>query len=345
MHSVLLCPAASAADVPAPEPVCAISDERLGELSGLAADDEHWYAVNDGGTRIEIFVLNRDCSVQRTISDPTDPYDVEDMARAEDGTLWLADTGDNRKQRDTVALHEVRPDGGATLYRLTYPDGPHDAEALLLDRAGVPYVITKNVLGISEVYRPTGPLSSPGPTPLENVGSLRLESTDTQGGPVGATGSVLVTGGAVSADGTVIALRTYTDAYLYRVPDGDIPAALRSAPVRVPLADENQGEAIAFTPDGSLLSASEGTGEPVRSVPGATGLVPAGDNGSAPEGASAAGDGSEPGEAAPSAPTAPSAPSSDSSGLPVLPGIAIAVVVAAVTVLGTGKLVRRRKRR
>nr|WP_116042383.1 hypothetical protein [Amycolatopsis palatopharyngis] len=333
-----MAPSAGAVDVPAPETLCSISDERLAELSGLAADDEHWYAVSDGGTRIQVFVLNRDCSVERTITDPIDPYDVEDMARAGDGTLWLADTGDNRKRRDTVALHEVRPDGGATLYRLTYPDGPHDAEALLLDPAGVPYVITKNVLGTSEVYRPAGPLTSPGPTPLENVGSLRFESTDTKGGPVGGTGSVLVTGGAVSADGTVVALRTYTDAYLYRVPGGDIAAALQGAPVRVPLPGENQGEAIAFEPGGTLLSAGEGTAQPVRAVPGATGLVPQGENGSAPEGDTAAGD---PDRSDPDA----SAEGQESSGLPVLPGIAIAVAVAAVAVLGTGSLARRRKRR
>jgi hypothetical protein len=331
--------AAAAVDIPAPEAVCTITDERLAELSGLTTGEEHWYAVNDGGTQIEIFVLDRDCSVRRTITDPLDPYDVEDMARAADGTLWLADTGDNRKQRDTVALHEVRPDGRTTLYRLTYPDGQHDAEALLLDRAGTPYVVTKNVLGLAEVYRPAAPLSSPGPTPLENVGSLRVESTDTQGGPAGPTGSVLVTGGAVSADGTVVALRTYTDAYLYPAPDGDIAAALQRSPVRVPLPGESQGEAIAFEPDGTLLSASEGTGEPVRAIEEATGLVPTGEEGSAPEGASGAGEGSDPENAE------NSGDSADPPGLAVLPGIAIAVTVAAVVVLGTGRLARRRRRR
>jgi hypothetical protein len=336
---VAMPPAAAAVDSPAPEAVCTVTDERLAELSGFATGEEHWYAVNDGGTQIEIFVLGRDCSVQRTITDPVDPYDVEDMARAADGTLWLADTGDNRKQRDTVALHEVRPDGRTTLYRLTYPDGQHDAEALLLDRAGTPYVVTKNVLGLAEVYRPAAPLSSPGPTPLENAGSLRVESTDTQGGPVGPTGSVLVTGGAVSADGTVVALRTYTDAYLYPAPDGDIAAALQRSPVRVPLPGESQGEAIAFEPDGTLLSASEGTGEPVRTIEGAIGLVPAGEDGSAPEGASAAGEGSDPENAE------NSGDSADPPGLPVLPGIAIAVTVAAVVVLGTGRLAHRRRRR
>lgn len=327
----------AAADTPTPEPRCTITDERLAELSGLATGEEHWYAVNDGGTQIEIFVLDRNCVVQRTITGPIDPYDVEDMARAADGTLWLADTGDNRKRRDTVALHEVRPDGETTLYRLTYPDGQHDAEALLLDGAGTPYVVTKNVLGIAEVYRPAAPLSSPGPTPLKNVGSLRVEATGTQGGPVGPTGSVLITGGAVSADGAIVALRTYTDAYLYPAADGDIAAALQRSPVRVPLPGEAQGEAIAFEPDGTLLSAGEGTGEPVRALEAATRLVPTGEDATAPEGAAAAAEGSDSGNAE------NSSGSADPPGLPVGPGIAVAVTVAAVVVLGTRWLTRRRR--
>ncbi|GAA4007085.1 hypothetical protein GCM10022247_31260 [Allokutzneria multivorans] len=253
---------------------CRISDKRIGELSGLAADGKNWYAMNDGGTKLTVYVLNKSCAVQRTITNATDPFDVEDLARASDGTLWLADTGDNRKQRETVALHALNPNGKSTLYRLTYPDGPHDVEALLLDRDNVPYLVSKEPFGEAKVYRPSGKLSAPGPTPLEKVGAVSLRSTSTPGGPVGAgIGSVLVTGGAVNADGTVVALRTYTEAYLFSAPDGDIAAALARKPVRVPLPNEEQGEAIAFDTDGSLLSGSEGKNSPIRAIEGAVELA------------------------------------------------------------------------
>ncbi|MEU6646789.1 hypothetical protein ABZ863_30190 [Saccharomonospora sp. NPDC046836] len=322
----------AAAQPARPEAMCSLSGE-LDELSGLAADGENWYAINDGGTSLRIFVLGPDCAVRRTIENPTDPYDVEDLALAADGTLWLGDTGDNRKRRETVALHAVAPDGTAELYRLRYPDGAHDAEALLLDRSGTPYLVTKNVLGASDVYRPAEPLASPGPTPLEKVGSLQFMPTDTPGGPVGRAGSVLVTGGASTADGSVFALRTYTDAYLYPAPDGDLVAALRRLPGRVPLPDEVQGEAIAFAPDGSLISASEGVGTPVRVVRDAAALVspiPSGGAATtaAPEAAAEPGDASGSGNA-------------DSQGVPTLPGIAIAVTVAAVIVFGISRLRRR----
>lgn len=255
------------------KPVCTLTDDRLPELSGLASDGRRWYAVNDGGSAIEVFVLNRSCSVREVITADADPYDIEDLALTRDGTLWLADTGDNNRVRSTIALHRVKPDGGITLHRLTYPDGSHDAEALLMGPDGVPHVVTKNIVGQSGIYRPVSALRSPGPTRLELVGELSLTATSTRGGPIGGTGSVTITGGAISRDGAVVALRTYTDAYLYPAPDGDVVAALARKPVRVPLPNEQQGEAIAFEPDGTLLSAGEGIGQKVRALAGATRLV------------------------------------------------------------------------
>lgn len=238
----LALPVSAAAQPAAPVVQCTVGDERVAELSGLAADADHWYAVNDGGTDSSVFVLTKDCAVESVITGDTDPYDVEDLARAADGTFWLADAGDNDSDRETVALISLTPDGDSTVHRLTYPDGAHDSEAVFLDGAGTPYLVTKNPLGVAEVYRPAGPLASPGPTALEHVASVQITPTDTQGGPVPEiVGSVTVTGGASMVDGSVIALRTYTDAYLYAVSDGDVVAALATEPVRVPLPDEAQG--------------------------------------------------------------------------------------------------------
>ncbi|HEX2297432.1 MAG TPA: hypothetical protein VHH34_02745, partial [Pseudonocardiaceae bacterium] len=242
---------------PAVRQLCTPGGAELAELSGLAAGTDRWFAVSDGGSALRVVVLRpADCEVIDEITAEVNPYDIEDLALAADGALWLADTGDNDLDRGTVALHRLTQDGDAELYRLTYPDGPHDAEALLLDRAGVPYVVTKD-LDTARVYRPAGALTEPGPTALEQVASLRLEPTDTPGGPVGSVGSELVTGGAVGADGHVVALRTYTDAYLFSAPRGDVVEALAGTPVRIPLPGEPQGEALALAPDGTLLSGSE----------------------------------------------------------------------------------------
>jgi hypothetical protein len=323
---------AAAVQPPAPVTRCVLTDPAVAELSGLVADGKRWYAVNDGGTAATVHVLTRDCAVRRVIVGDVDPYDVEDLARGRDGTFWLADTGDNDKDRDTVALISLTPAGETTLYRLTYPDGAHDTEALLLDGDGVPYLVTKSTTGRADVYRPAGDLASPGPTPLELVGSVSFESTGTQGGPVPSLiGSITVTGGATSQDGSVVALRTYTDAYLWHVADGDVVAALGTDPVRVPLPDEAQGEAIAFEPGGSLVSASEETGQPVRVVPGAAALV------IPPEPTE------EPTEERPlvAGDDATSGRSGESDGVPALP----AAVVAVALVGGALVFFRRKARR
>jgi hypothetical protein len=312
-----------------PLDACVMADKRLNELSGLVADADHWYAMNDGGSKVNVYVLTKKCTVERVIGNPMDPYDPEDLARTSDGTFWLSDTGDNDAKRTTVALIALTPAGKATLYRLTYPDGPHDTEALLFDRARVPYLITKNPLGTADIYRPAAALASPGPTPLEHAGSIRLSPTGTPGGPVPAgVGSVLVTGAASTADGSVVAVRTYTDAYLFPVPDGNLLAALGKEPVRISLPNEKQGEAIAFEPDGTLVSASEGVGQPIRLVPGAAEFV-------APKPAPAAGKG-ESGSGGESA-----APASHKDGLPTLPAIGFTVVIIGLAVL----FLRRRQAR
>ena len=145
--------------------LCTIRDQRIEESSGLAAAGDRLWTINDGGSRLQVFELDRSCRVVRLIQAGIDPYDVEDLARASDGTLWLADTGDNSLNRSTVALERIRPDGSAALFRLTYPDGPHDAEAILLTPSGQFLIATKEPL-TSNVYTPDGPLSADRPTPL-----------------------------------------------------------------------------------------------------------------------------------------------------------------------------------
>ncbi|APU19737.1 hypothetical protein UA75_08605 [Actinoalloteichus sp. GBA129-24] len=314
-----------------------MTDPAITMLSGLVSDGDRWYMVNDHDPLVQVFVVNRDCVVERVIPTGVDHYDVGDLAMAPDGTLWVAETGDNRHRRETVALVSIRPDGVAALHRLTYPDGPRDAEALLIGRDGVPYIVTKELIGPAEIYRPAEPLAVPGPVPLERVGSVRLSGSDTPGGPVpGFVGSFLVTGGSVHPDGTVVALRTYTDAYLFPAPDGDVLSALAGEPLRIPLPDEPQGEAVAWEPDGTLLSGSEGADQPIRAVPDATGLLAAElerrDREAGLSSESAA-EPAEPGRDAP--PSAAPADTQSSEGPPGLRqvGISVAAVTLAAGVL------------
>ena len=80
-----------------------------------------------------------------------------------------------RQQRDRGRRSHSSPcdpTGPRGLFRLTYPDGPHDAEALLLAPDGTPYVVTKEVLGASSVYRPAAPLVDGGTVALGRVATV-----------------------------------------------------------------------------------------------------------------------------------------------------------------------------
>jgi hypothetical protein len=79
---------------------------------------------------------------------------------------------------------------------------------------------------------------------------------------------VEVRGAAFSPDGGLLAVRTPTTAYVWRVEGDDVAAAVRAAPVEVALPTQRQGESIAFTDDGrSLLVGSEGVRQAVFTVP------------------------------------------------------------------------------
>jgi hypothetical protein len=103
---------------------------------------------------------------------------------------------------------------------------------------------------------------------MSKVAAVNMTFTGTAGGPVGQAGQLLVTGGAVAADGSALALRTYTDAYVWPLTGSDVPTALAAAPARMPLPDSPQGEAISFSADNrSLVVASEGLPSDVTVVP------------------------------------------------------------------------------
>jgi hypothetical protein len=320
---------AQPAQPPAPTTKCTMADPRLGALSGFTTGRGRWYAVSAGGEQSVVSVLRRDCTVERQIVGPTDPFDVQDLGRAQNGTLVLADGGDRNRVRDTVALIALTPAGTTTLYRLTYPDGKHNAAAFLLGANGTPYLVTRTTTGKSAAYAPVRQLQSPGPTPMRKVATITLTPTSTRGGPRPAkTSSVTITGGAVSPDGKVVALRTYTDAYLYPAPDGNVVKALTADPVRVPLPNEPQGEAIAFARNGTLLSAPGRTGQPVRAIPNATDLV----GPDAPGKADQLRPGQQAPESVPPRPLTPPGGTTVQQGVPIVPaaGVAILLVLAVL---------------
>ena len=235
------------------------------ELSGLVLSPTQpgvLWSHNDSGDRARLFALRTDGSLIASLDVPgADAVDWEDIAVGPGDELLVGDIGDNRSARASVDLYRVpeprladgRPaTAAATRLRMRYPDGAHDAETLLADRrTGEIVIVTKRLDGNSGVYAAS--VSDPS---LRAAGSLRL----------GLGG--LATAGDVSADGTIVAIRTYTALYVWsRRPGATIAQTLRRTPCvgSAQLAREGQGEALALSRDGrSFFTVPEGASPALR---------------------------------------------------------------------------------
>lgn len=239
--------------------VCTISDPAMRGLSGLATTKAGFVTVNDNSTdpaAMKVFVLDSSCKRVAAYDYPgypNRPINPEDVAIGKDGTIWVGDTGDDlvRPERPRIAMWKFHNGTGqAPPYRFTYPDGAHDAEAMVLSGDGTPVFVTKASTGPAGVYVPTKPLDPSGnPVPLRKVGDFQPKATGTAN-PLSVMGNNAVTGGAASPDGKYVVLRTYSDAYEWDVTGGDIAKAITTGTPRItPLPNEPMGEAIAYTQD------------------------------------------------------------------------------------------------
>ena len=170
--------------------------------------------------------------------------------------IYVADIGDNDAARQRVTIYRVpepREASGtaavADVYHATYPDGAHDAEALLIAADGRLHVVTKGDTGPVAIYR--------FPARLQSGASMTLERL---GAPAAARPGAesRVTDGAVSPDGRWVVLRTRSSLSFYRA--SDLLAGEWRVVSRVDLAplNEPQGEGVALGAGGTVFVAGEG---------------------------------------------------------------------------------------
>jgi len=173
-----LAPTAAAATV-----AFTINDSRITESSGLAADPRArgYWTVNDSGDSAVAYRLSTSGRVVGTLKYQADPIDVEAVA-LHDGRLYVADIGDNLEERESVTVYyfdNARADDRTVSYHawdFTYPDGPHNAETLLVDASGRLFLVTKDAEGA--VYAAPRQPSRVGTNELTKVGNAPAAVTD-----------------------------------------------------------------------------------------------------------------------------------------------------------------------
>ncbi|MBM3676055.1 MAG: hypothetical protein FJW88_14155 [Actinobacteria bacterium] len=257
-----------------------VTDPALTEISGIAAgrrNPDGWWVHNDSGDSARVFALGPEGATRRvyTVSEAA-ARDWEDLAlgpgpRKGVDYLYLADIGDNRVERDEVVVYRVpEPDvttgpdplalDDVSALHLRYPDGPRDAETLLVDpRTGDLFIVGKRYQGGAvHVFRAPPDLAAGSVTTLTDAGTVVL--------PEGVPNAI--TGGDVSVDGRQVVLRTYGTVRLFeRRRNQTIPEALAGASCLGLSPEERQGEAIAFDPDGrGYVTIGEGEGRALNHI-------------------------------------------------------------------------------
>ena len=265
-------------DVPTRPPACDTRWERvqagliesteLTEISGAAVSSKYEDTIwlhNDSGDDAVVYAVDPAGTDLAQISLPDlSARDWEDMAigpgpEAGVDYLYLGDIGDNNSSREEVVIHRIPEpepvsgtlDGGETL-RVTYPLGPMEAETLLVDPVtGEILIVGKALSGVTTVYGLSGGLDWSIPHEATYLGEIALGTF------------ALATGGDAGTQRIVV--RTYDEVFMWERRPGDtLATALLTPPCRVASIREEQGEAIALTPnEQGFYTASEGVRSPL----------------------------------------------------------------------------------
>lgn len=260
-----------------PARIAALEDARVTESSGLVASRRNpgvFWTHNDSGDAPVIYAFDRAGKrrgawrVRGAKAVDWEAASFGPGAEAGKSYLYIGDIGDNGHARAEIVVYRfAEPDASsnagdskqeteqAEAFRLRYPDGSRDAEALLVHPStGDIYVVTKTVSGAAGVYKLAAPYSSSKVNTLTRVAEVRLP---------GLFGG-FITGGDVSPDARRAVLCDYVNAYEFALPSGGrFEEIWTQEPRRVELGERRQGEAVCYGADGEAIYAtSEGRPAP-----------------------------------------------------------------------------------
>lgn len=227
---------------------------QITESSSLVVSAAHpglIYTTNDSGDGPYIYVLN---DTGRLLGTTTlagvRPVDIEALSEGRDGSLVIADVGDNDADRSNVSLYKISAptSGNRTVtpdkVTLTYADGARDAESVLYDSgSGMAMVVSKEVF--AHVYATPDHVFATSSATLRRVASAPSIATDA----------------ALLPANDAVVVRTYRRAYVYGYPSWRSKASFD-------LPDQQQGESISRVPGRPRVVwvGSEGVSSPVWEV-------------------------------------------------------------------------------
>jgi hypothetical protein len=252
-----------------------VSATGLDALSGMAASwrNSGIVYVHNDRNRAVVYALNETAALVATLTlTGATVLDVEDMAvsRCPSGTcLFLADIGNNVNPREEFAIYRATepalPMMGAPMqqavtaerFAFRYADGPHNAESLIVDpNGGGVFIVTKVPAGMpSAAYKLM--------TFTAGQMNVAMKIADL---PVPRATDTPATSGTAHPCGAGFLLRTGNTLYDFPIAPGTpFEQAFRATPVAIPVATEQQSEAVTYRADGrAIYTTSEGASPPLN---------------------------------------------------------------------------------
>lgn len=246
------------------EAIGELSDTPVTESSGVVESrtrDGVWFTHNDRGDDAVIYAFDLAGKLIETHEvKGAEHEDWEDIAAAPcprgGECLYIGDIGDNDDERPSITVYVAKePAEGKSakvVERWTgiYDDGPHDAEALLVNPCtGRVHIITKEGDGEAGIYR-FPPFPGRETATLERIGTVVLDGLTSD--------SRQVTSADFDADGDRAVLRTADRIYEWQVDPASANAHWADPPIEIVGAIETQGEGITYSLNGDLVTTSEG---------------------------------------------------------------------------------------
>ncbi len=258
-----------------------LQNKEMDEISGIAASGIHndiYYVENDSGDTSRFFAINPQGEIKSVIYYKGDPkirlgvHDCEDIAVGigpvkGKSYVYVGDIGDNNAKYPYITVYRLEEQktwigkdsiikANAVPIHLKYPDGPRDAESLMIDPIEkLIYIVSKRTDSVT-VY--TTPLNFKANDTLMLTKRCKLYFN-------GFRPFKWITAGDISKDGQQVLLKDYVKVYYWKRKNNEpIWKTMQRKPTELPYEAEKQGEAIGFTPDGKgYYTTSEGVFAPI----------------------------------------------------------------------------------
>ena len=265
-----------------------LQDKHMDEISGISASGIHngiYYVHNDSGDTSRFFAITPEGKIKSVIyykGDPTEKLGVRDCEDIAVGIgpakgksyVYMGDIGDNGAVRKYITVYRMEEQkswigkdsvlkADAVPVHFKYPDGPRDAESLMIDPIEkLIYIVSKRTDSVT-VY--TTPLNFKANDTLTLTKRCKLYFN-------GFRPFKWITAGDISKDGQQVLLKDYVKVYYWKRSNNEpIWKTMQRKPTELPYKEEKQGEAIGFTPDGKgYYTTSEGVFAPIYyyAIPG-----------------------------------------------------------------------------